>query len=141
MQTERDQIHNKMENRCQCTNMQEMGNIEKCNINTESIPNSNSRDNLMAIENTNSKITISLQAHKKKLIRKKVQNWHNSYIESSKMCSWELGVLIAYFNLHTKPNSKPYQAPKACILQITKTIQGRNKVATVVGHHHTTRCV
>ena len=36
-------------------NMQGKGKLEKCNINTDSILNSSSGDNLMVIDNNNSK--------------------------------------------------------------------------------------
>ena len=45
-----------MENISCTNNLQETGKIEKCNINTDSIPNSNSRDHPVVIDHNNSKM-------------------------------------------------------------------------------------
>ena len=116
MHTQREEIHNKVEtkqhnkieNKQQCiNNMQEMGELVKYNIYTDSIPNSNSRDNPMVIDDNNSKINYFLPGPNKKLIRKFMQKSCNSYIDF-------MGIecFNCTFSLQTKPNSKLLPDPK-----------------------------
>ena len=85
-----------MKNRWQCTNnVQETGKIEMCSINTDSIPNSNSRRNPVVIANSYNNINEFLPApHEanKDASAELTQQLHSEL----KMCSHEHGVLMAH---------------------------------------------
>ena len=74
----------------------ETGKPNKCSTNTTSIPNSNSGDKTIIIEDINSKINYFIQVPNKKLIKGQVQESHNNNIESSNMYSLGLHALMAH---------------------------------------------
>ena len=114
--------------------------IERCNINIGNIASSNSGDNSMVIDNNNSKTNYFLAGLQQEADKKQVQKSHNSYIENSKMCSQDLGVLMAHSHHRQSQIAYYTRTPKVYSLHITNTIQGRPRVATSAEHHPTTLC-
>ena len=124
-----------MENKQQCTqNLQERDKIEKC-----SIPYSYSGDNPMVNENNNSKINYFLTGLQQEVGKKGSAELTEHFHRELKDEFTEIGSFNVTFLMQIEVDSNLYEA-EVHILHITKTIQGRPRMATASGYQHTTRC-
>ena len=102
--------------------MLEAGKPEKCNVNTNSIQNLNNIDNPSVINNDNSKINLFLQGPGQEADKRACAEITQKLHKEFNNVFAGIGCFDGTFFLQTRLRIKPYPAPQACSMCITKAI-------------------